>query len=86
MNEPQPGQMPDSPFIISLNTTLVIGPPVGADWPRYTAPCPDTHKWTLHILWCHVARTSVSLQTAAGRCVNVTPEGTNSLFVLILVT
>ena len=47
-----PVQMPDSPSIMSLNTTLFIGPPVGADWRRYTAPCPDTKN--RHCTFCGV--------------------------------
>jgi len=61
--------MPGSPFIMSLNTTLVTGPPVGADWCRCTAPCPYTikgHSTFNGVMW-HIGQSADSRRTMCER-------------------
>jgi len=66
---PSPVQMPDGPFIMSLNTTLVIEPPVGADWHRYITPCPDTitGHCTFYGVMSHVGQSADSSRTMCER-------------------
>jgi hypothetical protein len=79
--------MPDSPFIIFLNTTLVTGPPVGADWRRYTTPCPDTINGhcTFYGVMSHIGQSADSRRTMCERDARGF-EAENKLFVLLLVT
>ena len=82
-----PVQMPYVPFIMSLNTTPVIGPPVGAHWRRYTAPCPDAINGhcTFYGVMSHIGQSADSSRTMYERDARGF-EAENSLFVLLLVT